>query len=136
MTCSECSPTAALRQLDVGRIGWNLINSANIVYCLYLESFSFYDILHISVFWVNMQNLCSALAACLHEKLLKWIDTKLVPKWALEGSVGKRNGIGSVSSNYENARYNCSRLRSCRPYVSVEEHIGTTPVHVLFSLVV
>lgn len=83
VTCSECSLTAALRQLDDGRIGWNLMNSANITYCMYLESFSFSDILYISAFWVNVQNLCSALAACLREKLLKWSNTKMVPKQAL-----------------------------------------------------
>lgn len=59
-TFSERSPTAALRQLDDGRIGWNLMNSANIVYCLYLESFSFSDILHISAF----SGECAKLVFC------------------------------------------------------------------------
>lgn len=57
------------------------MNSAHIDYCLYLELFSFNDIIHISVFRVNVQNLCSALAACLREKLLKLSGIKMVPKW-------------------------------------------------------
>lgn len=54
-----------------------------------------------------------------------------------------KNTKWSVSSNFGNVHYNCSRLKSCKPYVNVEEHtveveehIGKTPVNVLFSLVV
>lgn len=142
-TCSECSPTAALRQLDDGRLAgiwWTLLTL--FVVCIWSCSHlvTFYTL----AFFGGMCKTSVLLAACFKMEQYKngaKTDSRGEHlKMSLDPLSCKKNG---VSSNFGNVHYDRSQLRSCRPYVSieehtveVEEHIGTTVVHVLFSLVV